>query len=196
MNSAAQSAAKSYQEILRFGSPQTGWQRIGAPRGADQCRICGRELRLIPCPCQARLHKRWTEHYANHQYQSVICFAEHAVPGFFARCAPCALEHRLRAATLLAFPSETGSRHRMRKKRAQMMVAGRQRIIGTLEGCRSLSELAHLLSAAATRRLVRLCPSQTRSMAVMGISKTPQICDGLENRAPGKKKLIFPPKWI
>lgn len=68
MNSAAQSAAKSYQEILRFGSPQTGWQRIGAPRGADQCRICSRELRLIPCPCQARLHKRWTEHYANHQY--------------------------------------------------------------------------------------------------------------------------------
>ena len=84
----------------------------------------------------------------------------------------------------------------MRKKRAQTMVARRQRIIGTLEGCRSLSELAHLLSAAATRRLVRLCPSQTRSMAVMGISKTPQICDGLENRAPGKKKFIFPPNKV
>ena len=68
MNSAAQSAAKSNQVIFRFGSPQTAWQRTGPPRGADQCRICGHELRLIPCPGQARLHKRWTKRYANHQY--------------------------------------------------------------------------------------------------------------------------------
>ena len=68
MNSAAQERSEKLPGNLEIWLT-SDW--VAADRCASRRRSVSHlrpRIASYSLPCQARLHKRWTEHYANHQY--------------------------------------------------------------------------------------------------------------------------------